>query len=463
MHKALRKQHVTPNLHPGTDLLDRRLMEEINILRLEGRVFCFDPREARQRKGVLITEDEHGQQVSVEVHPSYGQPSVLAYKILQAIFLKLTEDGCSFTDDGRAVYADTANFSQRELAVLVGRVWSGKTSRELFDALQQLQTTRLIASLYEKDTKAWQLASFYILPSVFVAGRGETITRCSVRLASEIMASLNKRHVAFFNLHRLSLLEPIGLLLYKRFFYHLSNLNDATRSRRSLMFRKDYETLCREWLGGLKPQRYCSRIAQQLGPHLDGLKATGLLRRWTIEKNAAGTGYNVSVWPGDGFFEDYQLYYLDAQQPRFRFRASAELREIQKPLELVALFHQQLGRATSKFEEHETAYADELLARFSEAEIRDLIGYGVAAAKETHFDMQYFGALKRYVEAWGADAERRRQRSTVEGQIKACPFCNDAGYLELRERLTHRHFVLQCPHRPDDINALIDAREAEPL
>ena len=34
MHKALRKQHVTPNLRPGTDLLDRRLMEEINILRL---------------------------------------------------------------------------------------------------------------------------------------------------------------------------------------------------------------------------------------------------------------------------------------------------------------------------------------------------------------------------------------------------------------------------------------------
>lgn len=41
------------------------------------------------------------------------------------------------------------------------------------------------------------------------------------------MASLNKRHVAFFNLHRLSMLEPIGLVLYKRFFYHLSNINDG--------------------------------------------------------------------------------------------------------------------------------------------------------------------------------------------------------------------------------------------
>lgn len=60
------------------------------------------------------------------------------------------------------------------------------------------------------------------------------------------MASLNKRHVAFFNLHRLSMLEPIGLVLYKRFFYHLSNINDGTKHRRSLMFRKDYETMCRE-------------------------------------------------------------------------------------------------------------------------------------------------------------------------------------------------------------------------
>lgn len=102
------------------------------------------------------------------------------------------------------------------------------------------------------------------------------------------------------------------------------------------------------------------------------MKTAGLLRRWTIEKNVAADGYNVSVWPGDGFFEDYQLYYLDAQQPRFRFKASADLQAIQKPLELVALFHRELGRATMKFEEHETAYADDLLATYTDAEVRDL-------------------------------------------------------------------------------------------
>jgi hypothetical protein len=170
-----------------------------------------------------------------------------------------------------------------------------------------------------------------------------------------------------------------------------------------------------------------------------------------------------SVWPGDGFFQDYQLYYLDAQQPRFKFKASAALHEIQKPLELVAFFHGQLGRSTVKFEEHETAYADELLARFSEAQVRDLIRYGIAAAKETKFDMLYFGALKRFVDVWSADQQRHAQRTAIEEQIKACPFCNDAGYLELRERLTHRHFVLECPHQAAEIDTLITQRDAERL
>ena len=43
----------------------------------------------------------------------YGQPSVLAYKVLQAIFLKLTEDGCELTGDGRCIYNDTVTFNTR--------------------------------------------------------------------------------------------------------------------------------------------------------------------------------------------------------------------------------------------------------------------------------------------------------------------------------------------------------------
>ena len=61
MQKALPKEHRTPERQHDAELPDRRLMEEINILRLEGRVFCFDPREARGRSGTLTATDERVQ------------------------------------------------------------------------------------------------------------------------------------------------------------------------------------------------------------------------------------------------------------------------------------------------------------------------------------------------------------------------------------------------------------------
>src|SRR3954464_904085 len=69
-----------------------RLREEITILRIEGTLFCFDPKEARRRTGIIRSvmkdADRIERPVSIEIHPSYGQPSILAYKIVQAIFLR---------------------------------------------------------------------------------------------------------------------------------------------------------------------------------------------------------------------------------------------------------------------------------------------------------------------------------------------------------------------------------------
>src|SRR3954469_16637489 len=137
--------------------LERRLMEEINILRLEGSLFCFDPKEARRRGGVLTLADARKQPVSIEIHPNYGQPSVLAYKVLQAIFLKLTEEGCELTEDGRCLYNDAATFSARELALLAGRSWSGRTSAQLHQAIMQLRSTLINATLYDKGADRWEM------------------------------------------------------------------------------------------------------------------------------------------------------------------------------------------------------------------------------------------------------------------------------------------------------------------
>src|SRR4028119_2160439 len=88
-----------------------RLREEITVLRIEGTLFCFDPKEAKRRRGVITNTlrdaDGNERPVSVEIHPTYGQPSVLAYKIVQAIFLKMTE--------ASEPYPSAIAFTQREL------------------------------------------------------------------------------------------------------------------------------------------------------------------------------------------------------------------------------------------------------------------------------------------------------------------------------------------------------------
>ena len=53
--------------------------------------------------------------------------------------------------------------------------------------------------------------------------------------------------------HRLSTLDTLGLVLYKRVFFHLSNLMHESKRQSALQFTKDYEAICNEWLGGLKP------------------------------------------------------------------------------------------------------------------------------------------------------------------------------------------------------------------
>jgi hypothetical protein len=433
--------------------LDRRLVEEINILKLEGSLFCFDPKKAKRRNGKLTLADTRKQPVTIDINPKYGQPSVLAYKVLQAIFLKVAETGCSLTEDGRCLYDETVSFSARELAALTGRVWSGRTSDELHQAIMQLRRTSIAASFYDKETNDWATADFEVLITAYFAGRGQTISRCVVQLHPKIVASINRRHVATFNLARLRSLDTIGLVLYKRIFFHFSNLMHERKREASLRFTKDYEAICAEWLGGLKPLRYKSDILKdQFGRHFAALKATGLIgRNPTLEKNKAGTGFNVTFHPGPGFFEDYQAYYLDKKPARLTMRTVAELQEV-KTLELVAYFHRKLGRLErTHFRDHETAYADELLAKHSEEEVRDLIDFAVAAAPRTDWNPLFFGSLKTFVGEWSACTARRKKRERWEAAVKACPHCSKDGMLELRKQGTGYLLVHECPHKLEQI------------
>ena len=327
----------------------------------------------------------------------------------------------------------------------------------------QLRSTQIFASLYQKQSNEWQFVNFEMLNSALFAGKGDTVSRCVVQLNPMIVESINRRHVATFNFARLSSLDTIGLVLYKRIFFQFSNLMHESKRPGSLKLTKDYEAICREWLGGLKPLRHKSKIIQeQLGRHFDALQATGLIGRApTLEKNKAGTGFNLTFHPGRGFFEDYQTYYLDKKPTRVTLRSVADLQEV-KALELVAYFHRQFGRHDrTRFQDHETSYASDLLATHTEAEVRDLIDYAIEEAKRTKWaDMLYLGACKRFVDEWSAGAAQRKDRERREAAVAECPHCTKDGYLELREEGSGRVLMHVCPHRLDLITRIENGSKA---
>lgn len=434
-----------------------RLMEEINLLRLEGALFCFDKRAAVKRRGRLTFKELRERPVTI-ILTDFGQPSFVAYRVLNAILLRLTEQGCVPSEDGRCFYDDTVSFeSGRELARLAGYSdFGNRTSELLYRGVMQLRNTGIHCAWYDKETKEWSTASFNLLTDAMFSGEGEKISRCVFKVHERIMASVNRRHVATFNMHRLHSLDAIGLVMYKRIFFHLSNLYTPKADRTKLKYWKAYEAICAEWLGGLKPERYISRIlSNQLGKHLDAIKGTGLMREYSITKNAEGK-FILTFYPGDRFFADYELYYLDRKRGQFHPPHNPDARALQAPFELVAAFHQALGRDRRYFQDNEVACAEELLREHSAFEIRDLICYAVEKARATKFEMEWFNAIRIYRNAWREDRAQAGKRAARLAAITDCAECNSAGQIVFRGR-TGGVVPMECPHDRAEIEA-IEAR-----
>jgi hypothetical protein len=274
-----------------------RLREEITVLRIEGTLFCFDPKEAKRRRGVITNalRDADGTErpVSVHIHPDFGQPSVLAYKIVQAIFLKMTEAG--------EPYSNVVAFSQRELGRMMGRdTWGGKDSRELAHAMEQLQSTRIICSVHNKEAKEYFEVKFSFIVTTLFSSKNNSINECVVQVHDAIVASLNRNHAIWLNYARLRTLDTIGIVFYKRLFFHLSNTYRINTTRSTFKFEKDYEDICREWLGGLKPEKYKSRIEKQLGKYLESVQETGIISRYQIASRVGGKDLSWSFILGKG-------------------------------------------------------------------------------------------------------------------------------------------------------------------
>jgi hypothetical protein len=439
-HLALERTMSKNKNLPGGEMEEKRpstlerLREEITVLRMEGSLFCFDPKEAKRRRGIITnmlkSADGVERPVSVHVHPDFGQPSVLAYKIVQAIFLKMTEVG--------EPYPDTIAFTQRELARLVGKAWSGKTSAELYHAMMQLQNTRIICSIHNKETKEFFEINFFFLPTTLFSRKNNAISECVVQVHEAIVTSLNRNHAIWLNYDRLSSLDTIGMVFYKRLFFYFSNTYRVNTTRSAFKIEKDYEDICREWLGGLKPEKYKSRIEKQLGKYLESVKTTGLISRYEIAARVRGNGFKLAFYPGQGFYDDYQEFYL--RTPKRNEKLLERTASNPHPLQLVAYFHELMGHSHKDFTEKERRQADELIKRYGYEKGRSFIEYVVDEAKHTNYQMKFLGAALDFQASW----ENHRQKAD-------CPICQGQGVIQVSDADGLR--VRVCSHRQSAVGS----------
>jgi len=415
------KQHIYNIQHrESSELHDTRLFNEINLLRLEGFYFCLDPKEAVRRTNEKYEFFEIIRRPKTEIekrpvvivpNPRYGYPSILAYKVLQAIMRKLSWFSYPMSD--------TVYFSQRELARLVGRnSFGGANQQEFYNAIRQLRTTEAAYWFFNKVTGEWTNRNIQILNTDIWSGRENQITRCSVQLHPSIIESLNNRHAMCLNYARMEKLSPVGTALFKRIFFHFSNLYSLKRTK-IFTYTKSYESVCTTWLGGLKVLGYKSKILQeQLGKHLEAIKQTTLIKDFAIEKNTKGDGFNLMFSPGEGFFEDYDRYYLKHLEIDQEYHKAEGRKKQEQPQRLVEKFYQNLYHqgdlSGMVILDKEIELAKTLLETYTTDEVSDLIRYTIDAAGRTKFVIRSFGSVKIYLNAWLDEKTTQAKRAAME-------------------------------------------------
>src|SRR3989344_7739010 len=269
------------------------------LLRVFGVLFCHDPKRARQRTGIIaINRGVREKIVTVRLDPEYAQPGPFAHKVAMAIIRK--QSGY-----GRPAQKQIS-FSQRELMRLTGRTsWGGRQSEELALALKQIRYTHVLAHFRMGDRYVEH--DFSIFNEVLLERRAshrDPIVACTIVLADPIIKSLNDRHFTCLNHALMQQLGTIGHALYMRLFFHFATHYDG-HHRDRLVFKKRYDDICAEWLGGLTVLKHKSKIVgEQLGTHLGQLVQVGFLASYDLAPAEGRDGFVLSFPPGAAFFAE---------------------------------------------------------------------------------------------------------------------------------------------------------------
>lgn len=397
----------------ATQRTDKQLQQaepvylESTLLRVFGVLFCHDPKRARTRTGkVEISRGVAEKGIAVRFDPEYAQPGPFAHKVAMAVIRKQSGFG--------RPAQKTISFSQRELVRMTGRKnWGGRHSEELALALKQIRYSHVLAHFKKEDRFVEH--DFSIFNEVLIERRAshtDPIVACTIVLADPIIQSLNDKHFTCLNHTLMQELSTIGGAFYMRLFYHFATHYDGHHLNR-IVFRKRYDDICTEWLGGITVLKHRSKIlGEQLGTHLDQLVSLGFLRSYTLTPAESRGGFVLTFRPGDRFKADYHTFYTRRARSDVTFTFHDENRDMGDPHRVAYLFIQKrTGResdATAYVSSKEVETAKELLAQLSMAQIPDFLEYALAEAGKTRFAPQTLGGVRQYLQGYLEALERRR-------------------------------------------------------
>jgi hypothetical protein len=405
---------------------------ESTLLRVFGVLFCHDPKRARSRTGKIeIDRGVAEKGIAVRFDPEYAQPGPFAHKVAMAVIRKQSGFG---RPAQKAI-----SFSQRELIRMTGRKsMGGRQSEELLLALKQIRYSHVIAHFKKEDRFVEH--DFSIFNEVLIERRAsptDPIVACTIVIADPIIQSLNDKHFTCLNHALMQQLGTIGAALYMRLFYHFSTHYDGHHLDR-IVFRKRYDDICSEWLGGITVLKHRSRIlGKQLGTHLDQLVSLGFLRSYALTPAEGRDGFVLTFRPGDRFKADYRTFYARRSQGEVRFTFHEENREIGDPHRVAYLFmEKRTGRkpdATAYVSSKDVETAKEFLAHLSLAQIPDFLDYALAEAGKTRFDLQTLGGVRLYL-------HRYQQSRVREDSSKAAAAVRQAEQRQTQLRLDYDQY-----------------------
>jgi hypothetical protein len=117
------------------------------------------------------------------------------------------------------------------------------------------------------------------------------------------------------------------------------------------------------------------------------------------------------VYPGRGFFQDYEHFYEKQRQKALPLQRAAAKPQGDAPLALVHAFYAKLypgqGGPQAIYSDKETELAQSLLTTYSAADLHDLIDYTLEEAPKSQFPIKTFGGLRAFVQPWLAEREAR--------------------------------------------------------